>query len=160
MLNTAYRNSFSEIIDILKHMKKEDVQKVSPEFIEYLRSNASKTYVSTLDHSKTIKEMNLNPRTKAILALIYNKYWSNTDEVDKNSEEDENVYEEYQKELSSKESTSLNSSVKTKDFSEQTVPEEKLEDNKNLKMMTYKESFFEKILNKIKTFFKREKNIN
>lgn len=76
MRNITYRNSFSEIIDILKHMKKEDVQRISPQFIKYLKRNASKTYVSSLDHSKTIKEMNLNPTTRAILALIYIKYWN------------------------------------------------------------------------------------
>ena len=80
MTNIAYRQAYSEVLDILNHMKKEDVEKISPEFIEYLKLNASKNYVSKLDHTLKIKDMKLNPKTKAVLAIIYRMFWRNEDE--------------------------------------------------------------------------------
>lgn len=147
MLNIAYRNSFSEIIDILKHMKKEDVQKISPEFIEYLKRNASPNYVSTLNHSKTIKEMNLSPRTKAILALIYKKYWNNTGE------------NESQKDINLNKNISVGLNTETDMFTEQIVELEPNSENKQkAELILHKESFLEKFLNKIKSIFKKEKS--
>lgn len=144
MLNTLYRNSFSEIIDILKHMKKEDVQKISPEFLEYLRKNASKTYIPNLDHSKTIKEMELSPRTKAILALIYKKYWSNM-EVNK-IPKDINLND-----------VNIDVHVENNTVAEQIVATEAKDETKT-ELMLHEESFFEKILNKIKSIFRRAKS--
>ncbi|MBQ7765119.1 hypothetical protein IJ384_07125 [bacterium] len=77
MLTKAYREAYSEVLDILNHTRKEDVEKISPKFLQYLKSNCSKTYVSKLNHSVDIKNMKLNTETWAILAIIYRKFWCN-----------------------------------------------------------------------------------
>ena len=143
MLNKTYRNSFNEVIDILNHTRKEDVQKISPNFIEYLKKNASKTYVSNLDHSKTIKEMNLSLKTKAILALIYKKYWSGAEEG----------HNESQKNVNLNESAAYNFNKESN--INQILIETKTEDEKRINLIPYKESFFEKMFNKIKNIFSR-----
>ena len=80
MISVAYSEAAVEVLDILKHTKEEDVNKIPKKFIEFLESNKSKTYISKLDHTKTIKEMDLKPKTHALLGLIYLKYWANEEE--------------------------------------------------------------------------------
>lgn len=80
MINNEYSIAISEVLDILNHTEKEYVDKISSEFIEYLKENASKEYIPNLNHTKTIKEMNLGIKTKTILAIIYEKYWCTSEE--------------------------------------------------------------------------------
>ena len=57
MVSVAYSEAAVEVLDILKHTRKEDVNKIPKKFIEFLENNKSKTYIANLDHTKTIKEM-------------------------------------------------------------------------------------------------------
>ena len=49
MATLAYKEAYSEVLDILSHTRKEDVDKISPQFLDYLKSNSSKNYVSSSD---------------------------------------------------------------------------------------------------------------
>ena len=80
MINIEYRKSISEVLEILNHTRKEDVQKISPKFLEFLNNNALNDYKPHLDHSKRIKEMGLNDKTIAILSIIASKYWISNDD--------------------------------------------------------------------------------
>ena len=57
MTNIEYRKSISEVLEILNYTKKEDVEKISPSFMDFLKNNALDDYKPHLDHSKRIKEM-------------------------------------------------------------------------------------------------------
>ena len=102
MTNIEYRKSISEVLEILNYTKKEDVEKISPSFMDFLKNNALDDYKPHLDHSKRIKEMGLNDKTIAILSIIASKYWHS----DKDRENFENKLKEnelkYQKELHEK----------------------------------------------------------
>ena len=76
MKNSKYSKAAVEVLDILKHTKKEDAEKVSKEFIQFLEENSSEEYVSNLDHTKTIKEMDLEQETQDVLGYVYLKYWA------------------------------------------------------------------------------------
>ena len=75
MVRQEYSEAMAETLDILNHTQKEDVDKISPKFMEYLKNNASKTYESNLDHTKKIGDMKLKEKTKVILAIIYRQFW-------------------------------------------------------------------------------------
>ena len=79
MVSVAYSEAAVEVLDILKHTRREEVEKIPETFLNFLKENSSKTYVSKLDHTKSIKDMNLNTKTEAILGLIYMKYWASDD---------------------------------------------------------------------------------
>ena len=102
MMNQEYSIAISETLEILNHTKKEDINKIPSKFLEFLQNNASKTYISLLDFSKELREMNLNPKTIGILSIVNKKYWCN--------DEERKVFEEklkqneinYQKDLTEK----------------------------------------------------------
>ena len=146
MVSVEYSEAITETLDILKHTRKEDVMKISPKFMEYLNNNASKTYKPDLDHSKKIKDMQLKRKTKAILAIIYKKFWCNDDE----RKEFNNTLKEneirYQAEL--REKYNPDNLFKKKELEVETVEQP-------VAMVEYKESIIKRFLNKIKKLFRR-----
>ena len=66
----------TEVIEILKYTNKKDVNKIPKEFMSFLKENCSKTYKITDDYSKPFSEINLKPKTEALLGIIYLKYWA------------------------------------------------------------------------------------
>jgi len=80
MINQEYSIAISETLDILNHTKKEDVDKIPNKFLDFLKEHASKTYISTIDFTKSLKEMNLKPKTIGILSIINKKFWCNDEQ--------------------------------------------------------------------------------
>lgn len=75
MLSKRYADASCEVLNILNHMSDDDLSKVSIKFIDFLKENASRDYVPNLDYSKNLKEMNLKEETRALLSIMYKKYW-------------------------------------------------------------------------------------
>lgn len=150
MISVAYSEAAVEVLDILEHTKKEDVNKIPKKFIEFLENNKSKTYISNLDHTKTIKEMNLKPKTQALLGLIYLKYWANEEEkIEFRKKAQANEFN-YQKELNEK--YNPNNLFKNKNA----VNIEKNETIQQTSLVEIKkETIMQKIISKIKEIFRR-----
>lgn len=147
MVSVEYSEAAVEVLDILKHTREEDVKKIPRKFIEFLENNKSKTYIADLDHTKRIKEMDLKPKTQALLGLIYLKYWANEEE---NSEFKKRAREneiKYQEEL--REKYNIDNLFKNK---EEVVREENVQKEISLQIVQ-KETFIQRIINKIKEIF-------
>lgn len=158
MATLAYKEAYSEVLDILKHTKQEDVNKISPQFMEYLRSNASKTYTSKLDHSMSVKDMDLKPKTRDILAIIYRKYWCNDEELKKFDEMLEQNERKYQESIKlNKDDLTYDTSFNIKQnlISDDLERTENVVSNNTSNIIKYKGNFITKIINKIKTFYNK-----
>ncbi len=147
MAGYEYSLAFSEILDILNHTKKEDVEKIPVGLLEFFKTNALKNYESKLDFNKSMVDMNLSEKTIGILSIIYKKYWCNT--------EQRKVFEEklkqndiaYQKMLSEKYNTE-------KLFKNKKLDETVSTEITNL--ITYEEpKWYKKIFGKVLRFFNK-----
>lgn len=76
MVSKELSEAATEVIEILKYTNKKDVNKIPKEFMSFLKENCSKTYKITDDYSKPFSEINLKPKTEALLGIIYLKYWA------------------------------------------------------------------------------------
>ena len=148
MLNSEYSEAISETLDILNHTEIEYVKKIPNDFLEFLKENASKEYVTKLDHSLPMYEMNLKEETKNLLGTIYRNWWCSKEEKEK--------YEKIIKENYIKEQEELKNNCKAKEmFKKRTENINNKITNNVVTIANKNESFFRKIINKIKTFFKR-----
>ena len=147
-MNGEYSIAVAEVLDILEHTRREDVEKISKKFIDFLRKQSDKNYVSKLDHTKSIKEMNLKPKTKAILGMIYLNYWADEEGKKKFKVRLKENEEIYQKELSEKYNVENMFNKRKTEIKDKNT-------SIDLPAVIKKETFWQKVLNKIKSIFFR-----
>ncbi len=148
MLKQQDKEAITEVMDILRHMKQQDVDKISPSFMQYLKDNVSTTYVPNLDHTCAIDKMQLRKQTRIILAIIYRKFWcgqENKKNFDRILNENERDYQE---------------EMRKKYNPDDVFKNKKMQDSKgtqsNLQLIEYKQTMISKIINKIKRLFYKQ----
>lgn len=80
MTNENYQIAMAEVLEYLKGIQKEDVEKISPSFMNFLKENASKNYKANFDYTKPLSELQLSDTSKAIISFICYKYWCNNEQ--------------------------------------------------------------------------------
>ena len=65
MVNVEYANAYSEVLEILKFISKEDYNKIPANKIELFKLNSNKEYKFTYSPNKTLDEQNVSKRAKA-----------------------------------------------------------------------------------------------
>lgn len=142
--NTLYAEAMTEVLTILEYTEKEIVDKIPKKFIAFLEENSSKTYKPNFDCTKPIKDLKLNPKTEAILGIIYLKYWANEEEKIAFRERARKNEEEYQRQLKEKYNTdNLFKNVRIE------IPK----DNQKQELLEIKEkTFIQELIGKIKVF--------
>lgn len=150
MVSIDLSESISETLDILNHIDKTYVNKIPKTFLEFLERNKDTNYISKLDHSNKLNEMDLKEKTKNILAIIYMNYWCNAQEKEKFVNLlNEN---EIQKQKDLRDRYNPDNLFEKQEYKteEKLVMEESQEQSA---MIEYQETIFQKFINKIKSVF-------
>ena len=143
------RVAFAEIDELLKILDEKLVNKIPESVKRVHRNNRDKNYKVVFFMYKPIQEQNLSKKAVTYLAEIYLKYWATKEERKKTIDilkvNDEKISREHEEEYD------LEKFLKKKN--ENKIEEEKVECVSLVKVE--KESFIQKIINKIKLLFKR-----
>lgn len=70
------RDSYGEVLEILKYIDKSYTYKLPTQLIKYLQENVSKDYVEHINPKYPLYTQNLEENTKTLLALFNIKYWA------------------------------------------------------------------------------------
>lgn len=133
-METISKQTFSDLSVIFKMMPKEMIKAINPKFIEFVKDNYDEKYKSTIKPYIPLKNQDISKETKCILALIYESYFATEEEKSqKVKERDEQINLKY----------NTDNLFKNKDY----------KNEKHELIIVKKQSFFEKIINKIKLFF-------
>ncbi len=153
-MKAKYRDGLAEVDIILGFADQESLDKIPESFKTFIIENKSK-YISKIDPQKSLEEQKLLYETKVILSIMYRDYWSS-------EEEREQILLNEKEELEKIENLSKNKYNYENLFKNaqkiQNIAQEETEDEGSYKSLMIKESLFEKILNKIKSFFKLGNN--
>jgi len=150
MENIEYANAYSEVLEIIKYISKEDYNKIPKSKIELFEKKANPNYKLAYNPSLTLEQQQVSKRAKAIIAILFRDYWA-TDEQRENiirKQRDElykleqEKYEKYKPEDLFK-NRALNTMEANTKATEDTTA-----------LIKHKESFISKIINKIKRLFK------
>ncbi len=76
MISVEYANAYSEVLEILKYISKEDYEKIPNSKIELFETNYSKDYIFKYNPNKTLDEQNVSKTAKAIIAILFRDYWA------------------------------------------------------------------------------------
>lgn len=83
MISVEYANAYSEVLEVLKFISKEDYEKIPNSKIEIFEANQNKEYIFEYDPNKTLEEQNVSKIAKAIIGLLFRDYWSTDEQKDK-----------------------------------------------------------------------------
>ena len=135
-METISKQTFSDLSVIFKMMPNEIIKAINPKFIEFIKDNCDKNCKSNIKPYIPLKEQDISKETQAILALIYESYFST-------EEEKRQLLKERNEQINLKYNT--DNLFKNKEY----------KNEKPELIVVKKQSFFEKIINKIKLFFHR-----
>lgn len=76
MIDIEYANAYSEVLEILKYISKEDYEKIPNSKIELFETNHNKEYIFKYNPNKTLDEQNVSKIAKAIIAILFRDYWA------------------------------------------------------------------------------------
>lgn len=131
-MNLEYANAYSEVLEILSYLSKEDYDKIPKEKIDFFETNCNKNYKFCYDMNKTLDEQDVSKKAKIIIAILFRDYWA----TDKQREKIK-AKEEYDRNIRKQEIS--------KNYNNQ--------ENKNLlnenKIIVYEESRMRKLISKI-----------
>lgn len=151
-MTETYKQAFTEVLEILSYLSKDNYNKISKELINAIESNRDIDYLYYIDTTKSLEEQEMLEETRAILFNIYRDYLAdnNTKQQILNYQNQENIVKEQIKSQNIKINDMFTQKSKTngdelKDISYENVA---------LIEVKPKTNIFNKIINKIKSLFK------
>lgn len=75
--------AYTEVIEVLKYMSKEEVNKIPRDVMSFYYDNMDTSYDFKVDQSKSFEEQSLSEKAKVILAMFFRDYWSSDDQREK-----------------------------------------------------------------------------
>ena len=145
-MNDTYAIAYTQILEILKYLSGNELEKIPKEKLELYSKNKETDYEFQFDISRSINEQNISRKAKAIYVSLYKKYIANENEramIKRVLENNYIVNENRKKELYNSDNIFKNKETKNNN--------QQLE--QNVSIVPYKVSMFLKIINRIKKFF-------
>jgi hypothetical protein len=155
MADIQYANAYTEVLDILKYISKEDYEKIPKSKIKVFEENSNKNYNFTYDENKTLDEQNVSEITKAIIAILFRDYWATKEQRYIIIKKQQEIKDQKQKELMAK--FEQNKNISEKDLKKVNVASDldiDIDYARGTNLETYKEeNIFKRIISKIRGIF-------
>ena len=155
MVDIQYANAYTELLDILKYISKEDYEKIPKSKIKVFEENCNKNYSFTYDENKTLDEQNVSEITKAIIAILFRDYWATKEQRYIIIKKQQEIKDQKQKELMAK--FEQNKNISEKDLKKVNVASDldiDIDYARGTNLETYKEeNIFKRIISKIRGIF-------
>lgn len=76
MINLEYANAYSEVLEILQYISREDYNKIPKKQIELFEKNANPNHNFVYNPLKTLNEQDALKITKGIISILFRDYWA------------------------------------------------------------------------------------
>ena len=150
VLSEKYKNAFTETNIILKHLNKNDYNKIPNDVIVTIENNQNKNYIFELNEKLDLSKQELLPETRALLFNIFRDYFatdSQKERMEKHQQEERDRLNELKKK---KYSSDIFSNI-------QIIEDKGVTQKENCSLVCQKkESVILKIIEKIKRFVFRK----
>ena len=148
-MEDIYEKAYKEVVEILKYVPQESVNKIPQEMREMFELNQSKTYKFEINPEKPFEAQELLEETKAIFANIFRDYWATPSQKEEILAKE--LYEINKIEEEKRAKYNPNDIFKKKKIEKYT--ENLIENNNSLPIEIKKVTFFKKIINFFMKFF-------
>ena len=141
-----YHKAYKEVIEILKYVPQESVNKIPKTMLETFEKKMDKDYVFNVDINKSFEEQNLLEETKDIFAVIFRDYWATPYQRERIKEKEKYDRQKIEEEKANKYNPDDIFKNKEKD---------NIVVNNNLPVEIKKENFFKKFISFIKKIIRK-----
>lgn len=146
-----YPKAYTEVLEIMKYMPKEDVNKIPTEMLEMFENKRDKSYLFNVKEKDDFAYLNILDETEAIFVNIFRDYWATPEQKKKIIEK-----QNYDKSIIEKEKMEKYNPDNIFKQPEILKPNiDIVENKKETSLVEVKESLFIKFINFIKNIFKR-----
>ena len=142
------KNAYAEVYTILQELNEKEYNKIPPEVIKTIEANRNEEYEYELDDELELKDQPMLSETKAILFNLFRDYLATPEQKAK--------IIRMQNEARQKNELKKQQRYNTDVFANKPKENQSSSNNETMQIVEYKENFFKKILNKIKSFFIRK----
>ena len=133
---------------ILEYTSEDLKNKIPKKFLDFLQSIQSETYKFEYDKTKKLDEQKLKPKTRGLIALVYQDYICNDAEKEEYIQKSQKIIQQIEE--NKREKYNPNDIFKDK----------KIDNDKDttntVEIAEYKKSIIKKIINKIKNIFTKK----
>ena len=151
-LSLEYSNAYNEVLEVLNNISEEDYNKIPKDIIKVFETYKNKNYVFEYDFSKDFKEQKLSKQAKLILANLYRDYWATEREREEIIKEQNLIRQKVEEEKRLKYDPDIFKNkrkiINTEEI--KTISDE-------ISMVEPKKTLIQRILNKIKLYFNKNK---
>lgn len=151
-MNDNYLKAYKEVIEILKYVPQESVDKIPQTMLDTFKAKMDVNYEFKVDIDKSFEEQELLEETKAILANIFRDYWATPYQKERIE-----AKEKYDRQKAENELREKYNPDNIFNKNEQIQENKDIENySKNLPIEVKKDNFYKKIIN----FFKKISHID
>ena len=153
------KEMYSEVYGILQALGENYINKLPKTVLKVITESKEENYNPEYSMSIPLKEQDINRKSLAMIALFHYNYWCETEEERKKFKNMlETNEEKHQKEMQEKYSNDKIFNNATTKIEEETISEKvdrfvEVSNQSTANIVEYKQSFFNKIIDKIKKWF-------
>lgn len=151
-MENNYPKAYKEVVEILKYVPKESVDKIPQNMLDTFNAKMDNTYNFSIDINKNFEEQELLEETKAILANIFRDYWATPYQKERIQARERYEWQKIEDEKKAKYDGDIFKTVKNNKIENKT--EEENTNSNNLPIEVKKENFYQKIIKFFKKMFK------
>ena len=137
-----------EFNSILEYTSEDLKNKIPKKFLDFLQSIQSKTYKFEYDKTKKLDEQKLKPKTRGLIALVYQDYICNEAEKEEYIQKSQKIIQQIEE--NKREKYNPNDIFKDKKI------ENDRDTTNTVEIVEYKESIIKRIIRKIKNIFTKK----
>ena len=137
-----------EFNSILEYTSEDLKNKIPKKFLDFLQSIQSETYKFEYDKTKKLDEQKLKPKTRGLIALVYQDYICNDAEKEEYIQKSQKIIQQIEE--SKREKYNPNDIFKDKKI------ENDRDTTNTVEIVEYKESIIKRIIRKIKNIFTKK----
>ncbi len=149
MEDSRYANAYTEVLEVLGNLRREDYEKIPKEYITFLEANCNDSYVFHYDKTKRFEDQVLLDDTRYILFGIFKKYGSTNEQKQEIEQHEKSYYDE----LENQKREQYNSNNIFKKSSKEAIEDSSIYQGESSITTTEQKTFFGKLMAKIKDFF-------
>lgn len=151
-ISIEYANAYTEVLEILSKMSKNDYNKIPRDMIQVFEIYSNKEYSFEYDFKKDFDQQGISKRAKLILAILFRDYWANDNQREKiiaKQNYDRQKLEEEKRKI-------YNTDIfKNKENNIEADGIDNISEQVNMIQYEHKESIIKKIINKLKSIFRK-----